>query len=169
MKAFSTSPARRAGGFTIVELAAVLVLVTLVSTLAIRSWFGRSEITLENAAEVLVEDLRHMQAHANLQHTPLEFVFDEDGGGYRARELHGEECSAGARRYTADAVFEDVRVEGVRVEMGERLVFDARGHPASDASITLRHRDATRTVLVGAETNSLTVERVVRRRVVRTD
>jgi type II secretory pathway pseudopilin PulG len=167
MRAFSTSPARRAGGFTIVELAAVLLLVTLVSTLAIRSWFARSEITLENAAEILVEDLRHMQAHANLQHTPLEFAFDEDGSGYRARDLHGNTCAEGARRYSADAVFEDVRVAGVRVEAGERLMFDALGHPACDASITLTQRGATRTVLVSARTNTIAVERDAPRNVVR--
>ncbi len=149
---------RREAGFTIVELAAALVLIMLVTTFAITAWFGRSDVTLQNAAELLIEDLRHVQTRAILEHTPVEVLFDVDGGGYRARELVGPELPDGARRYTRDAVFEDVRIGAVRVQGGGPLAFDALGHPASDASITLTQADGTRTVLVHARSSVIEIE-----------
>jgi len=148
----------RSGGFTILELAAVLVLVTLVSTLAIRAWFGRSDVTLQNAAELLASDLREVQAIATLRHAPHEMVFHEDGSGYFAHELGQPQESAHERHYSYDAVFEDVRVTQVRVAKGGRLVFDALGRPASDALITVSHRGVARTVLIDAALARVRVE-----------
>jgi len=157
--AFSSAlRASRSGGFTILELAAVLVMVTLVSTLAIRAWFGRSDVTLQNAAELLASDLREVQAIATLRHAPHEVVFHADGSGYFAHEMGQVEAAAHDRHYPRDAVFEDVRVTRVRVAKGGRLVFDALGRPASDASITVSHRGVALTVLVEAALARVSVE-----------
>jgi len=158
MAALRTSPPRRAGGFTIVELVAVLGLVTLISTVAIRSWFGRSEVTLQNAAELLASDLRGMQTRATIRRTPVEVVFHKDGGGYHAHDLGHSEDQRDVRRYPIDAVFEDVHIGSVRVEQGGALVFDAIGRPASSATITLVSGGFARTVLVDASTVRVTVE-----------
>ncbi|MCY2959225.1 MAG: GspH/FimT family pseudopilin [Planctomycetota bacterium] len=158
MAAFRSKARSGAGGFTIVEFVGVLVLMTAVSTIAIRAWFGRSEVTLQNAAELLANDLRQMQTHATLRRSPLEVVFDADGCGYHARDLGRAGGVDSVRRYTIDAVFEDVRIRSVQVQRGEKLVFDAIGRPASDASITLVHRGVARTVLVDAQALFIAVE-----------
>jgi len=158
MAAFRTSFSRRARGFTLLELVAVLGLITLVSTVAIRSWFSRSEVTLQNAAELLASDLRGMQTRATIRRTPVEVVFNKDGAGYHAHDLGQADQQRDERRYPTDAVFEDVRIDSVRVEHGGALVFDAIGRPASDATITLVSRGYARTVLVDAATFRVTVE-----------
>lgn len=158
MAASSTARSSRADGFTILELVAVLVMVTLVSTLAIRAWFGRSDVTLQNAAELLASDLREVQAISTLRHAPHEMVFNADGSGYFAREMGQVEEAAHERHYPRDAVFEDVQVTLVRVAKGEHLVFDALGRPASDAAITVSHRGVARTVLVDAARGRVSVE-----------
>ncbi|MBL8863713.1 MAG: prepilin-type N-terminal cleavage/methylation domain-containing protein [Planctomycetes bacterium] len=140
----------RGRGFTLPELAAVLVLVVVVSTVAIRAWFGRSEVTLQNAAELLVQDLRDAQVRASLTRTPHEVHFHADDGGYHVVAAGSTDAPACVRRYPADAVFEDVRIATVRVEHGPRLGFDALGRPSSDAAITLVQAGHARTVLVDA-------------------
>lgn len=158
MRAFFSRSRSRVTGFTIVELAAVLVVLMIVSTLAIRAWFGRSEVTLRNAAEVLVDDLRYLQTRATLLRAPVEVVFDTDGGGYHARELGGDVLVESARRYPQDAVFEDVHILGVNVPQGGSLVFDAFGHPGVDATILLSQRGVTRAVLVHSASGTIGLE-----------
>lgn len=149
---------RRAGGFTLLELMAVLALVALVSTVAIRVWFGRSEVTLQNATELLAAELRGYQTRAILDHAPIEIVFHEDGGGYHGHTLGTPDEARDARRYPSDAVFEDVRVGGVLLPRGERLVFDTLGRPNTDALITLVHRGVERHVRVDASAARIALE-----------
>lgn len=158
MAAVRSAGTRRAGGFTIVELAAVLVLVALVSTVAIRSWFARSDVTLENAAELLASDLRHMQTRATVRQVPVAVVFHADQGGYHGQDLGRSDGVEETRRYPHDAVFEDVRIDAVRFRQGDKLVFDSLGRPNVDVSITLVHHGVARTVLVDARRARVAVE-----------
>ncbi len=149
---------RRGGGFTILELALTLAAVTLVAALAIHAWFGRTEVTLHNAADLLAEDLRRMQTQAALQRTRIEVHFHADGGGYHAQVASPAGKVEGTRRYPMDAVFEDVRVDSVRVARGDFLVFDPQGRASSDATITLVQRGVACTVVVDATAMHVSVE-----------
>jgi Tfp pilus assembly protein FimT len=148
---------RRGHGFTILELALTLVAVTIVAALAIHAWFGRTDVTLRNAADLLAEDLRRMQMHAALERTPVEVHFHADGGGYHAQLLPSGRIE-GTRRYPMDAVFEDVRVASVRVAQGGNLVFGGQGRASSDATITLVQRGVACSVVVDASAMHVAVE-----------
>lgn len=164
MAASPRADPRRAGGFTLLELAGVLVLVAVVTTVAIGAWFSRSDVTLRNAADLVASDLRHLQTRASVLKVPVEVVFHEDHGGYHGVELdpsgsaRPEAKPLETRRYPVDAVFEDVRIGAVRLRHGERLVFDALGRPSSDASITLVHHGVAQSVLVDAHRARVAVE-----------
>lgn len=158
MAAMRSANARGPGGFTIVELVGVLALVTLVSTVAIRAWFARSEVTLQNAAELLASDLRSMQTRATIRRSPVEVVFHSGGVGYHSHDLGQSDDQRDLRLYPNDAVFEDVRIGAIRVERGGTLVFDAIGRPSSDATFTLVSNGHARTVLVDASLVRITVE-----------
>lgn len=158
MVAIRRMSARSSGGFTIVELVGVLALVTLVSTVAIRAWFARSDVTLLNAAELLASDLRTMQTRATIRRSPVEVVFQSDGAGYHSRDLGQGDDQRDLRLYPIDAVFEDVRIGTIRIDRGGTLVFDAIGRPSSNAAITLVSGGHARTVLVDASTVRITVE-----------
>lgn len=149
---------RRGGGFTILELALTLAAVTVVATVAIHAWFGRAEVTLHNAAELLAGDLRRMQTQAALQRAQIEVHFHADGGGYHAQVTKGAGTIEGTRRYPMDAVFEDVRVASVRVARGGMLIFDSHGRASSDATITLVQHGVARSVVVDASAMHVAVE-----------
>jgi Tfp pilus assembly protein FimT len=148
---------RSGEGFTILELALTLVAVTIVAALAIHAWFGRTDVTLRNAADLLAEDLRRMQTHAALQRTPVEVHFHADGGGYHGQHVKSGTIE-GTRRYPMDAVFEDVRVSSVRVANGGNLSFDPQGRASSDATITLIQRGVACSVVVDASAMHVAVE-----------
>lgn len=145
---FGDRSARR--GFTILELCLALVAVSLTAGLAIWSYFSRAEVTLVNAANLLVDDLILAQSRAASLHMPIEVVFHTDGGGYHIAALLGDDLpdAQNPRRYEADAIFEGVKIGSCVLGPEHRLVFDARGRPTSNVSITIVYRGETRTVLV---------------------
>lgn len=146
------------GAFTIVELAIVLGVLGLVTTLSIRAFFSRSEVTLQNAAELLASDLRDAQVLAAIRRAPHEVVFHPDGGGYHVRAVGSTGEPHNVRRYPRDAVFEDVELARIHVEGGGRLSFDALGRPSSDAVITVAQRGEARSVFVHARRARVDVE-----------
>lgn len=125
-------------GFTLLELLLALVATTLVAALAISFHFGRPEVSLSSAAELLADDLRLLQSRAISQGRPATLSFAQDGRGWVALP---PDDALPARRLDSDAVFEGVRFEEASVPGGGLLRFDARGVPDRDAALVLRQRD----------------------------
>lgn len=139
------------GGFSLLELLVVLALVTGLATFSVWAFFSRGEVTLDNAAELLVEDLHLAQSRALYLRTPVSVHFDDDGHGYGVSDGSGEKTGIEAldvlgRRYDTDAVFDGVSVVDVRGPAGRNVRFDAKGHVAGTTWITLGYRGESRTV-----------------------
>jgi prepilin-type N-terminal cleavage/methylation domain-containing protein len=155
---------RRAGagaqrrGFTILELVLTLLALGIVTTLSIGAYFSRSEVTLQNAAELLASDLREAQTLSAIRRAPHEVHFHADGGGYHLHVVGSEGDPKHVRRYPHDAVFEDVQIARVLVEGGGRLSFDTLGRPSSDATITVVQEGVARSVLVNRRRARIAVE-----------
>lgn len=141
---------RRGAGFTIVELMIVLAVVAVLSSLTIPAWFGRAEVTLDNAARLLARDLRDVQNRAALYQDTMLVVFDADGGGYTATSEDGVPLVAPdggrpyRRRYDRDAVFRGVRVESVDLGGLDAVEFTPKGTARRGARIVLTYRGAQR-------------------------
>lgn len=139
-------------GFSLLELLIALVVITGVATFSIWAYFARAEVTLESAAELLVEDLHIAQSRAQLLRTPVQIAFDSDGRGYRVLDSGGpsgiDALDIVGRRYDADAVFQGVEV--VRPADAGAIRFDPRGNLERDARVTLAYRGETRLVQIDA-------------------
>jgi prepilin-type N-terminal cleavage/methylation domain-containing protein len=140
-------------GFTILELVIVLMLASLAATAAIPAYFARSEVTLDNATRVIVDDLRQAQIRAVYRGAPVEVEFEPDGDGYcafdRGADPTSERTPTGiARRYSPDAVFEGVRISAVELGSQSALRFEADGSTRSSGRITLCYRGDARTVTI---------------------
>ena len=158
MESRSAGGRARRRGFTILELVLTLLVLGVVTTLSIGAYFSRSEVTLQNAAELLASDLREAQTLAAIQRAPREVHFHADGGGYHLRVVGAEGDPQYVRRYPRDAVFEDVQIARVLVEAGDRLSFDTLGRPSSDATITVVQKGIARSVLVDRRRSRIAVE-----------
>lgn len=138
MHASRDAAGRDPRGFTLLELLLALVALTLVAAVAISLHFGRPEVSLSSAAELLADDLRLLQSRAISHGRPATLTFTADGRGWSAL---APDDALPTRRLDSDAVFEGVRFEPGSVPRAGLLRFDARGVPEQDAALVLRHRD----------------------------
>ena len=101
----------RRGGFTILELLIALMLIAIVASLAVPSWFDRSEVTLENACVLLARDLRLAQNRAAVLGEETVVEFSTAGTGYTVYDpwgktiMHPRTRRPFHRDYAADGVF----------------------------------------------------------------
>lgn len=146
------SPGR--SGFTIIELIVVIMIVTFTAAVSMWAYFARPEVTLDNAAQLLVRDMRIAQARAALLHAPVTLVFHDAGDGYKV--VDGMEDMANPRyvperierRYSRDAVFEGVSILPIGLAARGRIVFETDKCDPSSGSITLSYGRATRIVQI---------------------
>ena len=143
-----------------------MALITLVATVAIPAFFERSEITLENAAELLASDLRAAQNRAAFLNREVHVHFLDGGRGYwidDAMNEHSTLITPSARRhYSENAVFEGVLVGNVVLGKGQLLSFLSRGLASTGARITLTFGGDSRVVTVEPITGQLAIEGTTR-------
>lgn len=143
-------------GFTLGELMLCFVALTVVALVAITSFFSQSEVTLHNAAKLFAEDVRIAQNRALLLQAPVEIHFEEGGDGYRILESRAapkhllDLVPPITRRYSADAVFEGVKILSRDLAGQPTLRFDAQGKALGPATIVFGFAGETRAVLIEA-------------------
>jgi len=149
-------------GFSLVALCVSLALIALVATLAIPAFFERSEITLENAAELLASDIRTAQNRAAFLNREVHVHFMDEGQGYWVDDAMNENSDliqpSTLRNYSENAVFQGVIVENVALGTGELLSFGTRGVASAGARITLTFEGDTRVVTVKPVNGHLAIE-----------
>ena len=149
--------------FTLLELIVALAMIAVVATLAVPAWFERGEVTLENAARLLADDLRDAQNRAAALGKPTTVSFSVDGTGYQASEAGGEVITHPrtgrpfVRSYPSDGVFEGVEVFEVELGPARGLTYTADGRAGSGGRIVLTFGAETRTLLVDPGTGRLTL------------
>lgn len=143
-------------GFTLGELMLCFAALTLVALVAITSFFSQSEVTLHNAARLFAEDVRIAQNRALLLQAPVEIHFEEGGDGYRILESRTapqhllDLVPPITRRYSADAVFEGVKILSRDLADQPTLRFDAQGKSTAAATIVFGFAGETRAVVIEA-------------------
>jgi type II secretory pathway pseudopilin PulG len=150
------APSER-GGFTIIEFLVVLILVTLTASVSIWAYFARPEITLDNAVQLLVRDMRIAQSRAAILHSTVSVVFREDGDGYRV--IDGTDGLVNStyrperidRRFSRDAVFEGVTILPIGLAARGQVLFDGERSDPRSGRITLAYGRATRIVEIEEE------------------
>lgn len=138
----------------------ILFVIALMAAAGVVTWFGRSSVTLDNAARLLAEDLRTVQNRAAFRGAPFEVHFRPDG--YQVRDSEGQPAKApigkGAyvRTYSENAIFRGVVVE--RSEFpNSTLVYDHRGF-AHGGTIVLGFEGESVTLRIEDQTGRIAVE-----------
>ena len=139
-------------GVSFLGLTLTLVSIAVLATIGIPLWFAQPSITLEKAAELLVQDMHNVQDHALITHSPCRIEFDPDGGGYGAYTSRGEALVSPMdngdyrRAYDADAVFRGVKIEKADFRGKSTLAFDRGGNALAPGTVVLSYNGETRTV-----------------------
>ena len=136
-------PGRMRSGFTIVELLAALMAISVAAAIVIPAHFSQGSVTLENAAILFARDVRAAQNRSAYLGLPSRIEFLADGEGYQATDWRGEVVrnprteEPFVRKYGENAVFEGVRIVAVDVGPGSALRFTGRGRALDGGRVTL--------------------------------
>ena len=161
----SRDPAARSTGRRGVSLLTILLTlagVALVAGLAIPLWFSRHDVTLDNAALLLVRDLRATQSRAAILGEPLQFELDQLG--WRAKLSDGQQVNrAGSdeplmRKLDANGVFEGVTLSEIQFGEDHSVAFGPIGEWKESGSIVLSFRGETRRIVVSAPHGDIQIE-----------
>lgn len=160
-----SAPIRKTPRFTLLGLVAVLVGIAATSAVVVPWWFGRAEVTLEAAAQLLAEDLHDVQNRAALRGERLEVRFAPDGTGYRAATAQGEDLESPmgngpfVRHYPRDAVFRGVIVTRTQFEGGDRLAFGRAGECLWAGEVELGFEGRRKVLRIDADTGAVHLDR----------
>lgn len=151
-------------GFSLLHMTLLLAVMTLLACVAIPGWFSRSDVTLDNAVQLLARDLSDAQDRAAFQHRSLRFEFDVGGDGYTVIDTQGRSLEAPVgrgrfvRRYSADAVFRGVRVESLAVGPDNALHFGPRGMALNGGRLVLAFQGEKRLIEIESASGNVSVD-----------
>jgi hypothetical protein len=146
---------------SLLHLMLVLSTISILSCAAILRWFGRADITLDNAVTLLAEDLRHVQGRAVFENTELQVVFFADGGGYEVLNANGQSIpgpigtASYLRRYDADAVFAGVVIGALDLGGGRRILYTPFGPVPAQGTIVVAFGNEQRSISLVDESASM--------------
>ena len=164
MPGLRPSPRDDVGGFTLLHLLVVLVALAALAVVGIPGFFERPNVTLENGAVLLAEDLRTAQNRAAFSREPLFLRMFPDGDGYEVMARTGKPIAdprSGrpfVRRYSVDGVFEGLRIAGYRTGPDDTLVLSPTGETSDDFEVRLEFLGDERLVRAARGTGLVTIE-----------
>lgn len=148
-------------GFTLLELLAALVLLSVWAAWVISTHFRAPEVTLEKAAILLAQDVRTAQNRSAYLGEPAVMEFDAEG--YRLVDPRGRVVRHPrtqlpfVRVWSYDAVFEGVELRHADFEGAARVEFDRVGTVSTGGHVSITYRDDRRTVLVAPGSGRLQI------------
>ncbi len=129
-----------------------LVGIAVLASIGIPLWFSQPRISLQSAAELLVQDMRTVRDRSIDSYMPCRIDFDTDGGGYAAFDNSGNALEAPMgngnylRDYDSDAVFRGIKIERASFGGTSTLKFDRSGSESAPGFVTLSYGGETRKI-----------------------
>lgn len=156
---------RSAGGFTLIEVALVVLIVSVLLAMAAPRLHGLTRARIDAAAERTRAVVAYLNDEAALRGRIYRFTVDDDGGGWSIRALSPWTPSAAEPEFQEiwDPVARDTRIEsGVRIaelRLGERRTGGNDSHVyftpdgvSEDLQILLEGEEENRTIELNAAT-----------------
>ncbi|MBI1382619.1 MAG: hypothetical protein GC161_16200 [Planctomycetaceae bacterium] len=148
--------------FDLRHLIGLLLGLALLAAAGLPAWFNRPDVTLANAADLLVIDLRCAQNLAVVRSSPTFVVLDP--GGYEVVDADGAVLDNPrteqpfVRRWDRDAVFRGVELSKLALaDGGNRISFDRNGYVQPGGDVWLSFRGERRRVWIEAPRGLLSV------------
>ena len=162
IRRFTTRQAIRARstGFSLAELALVVVIMAILSAIAIPRFAAATRNSaVDQAARRLAGDLRLAQAEAIKTQRQQSVVIDIGTNAYTLVGMAHPDHPSGTFVVTfGGQVYRDVRISAVDFGGANILTFDRFGGPSSPGTVILGSTARTKTVRVAAGAGRITVE-----------
>lgn len=155
---------RRKAGVSLLVVLIILAALALAAGLAIPAFFARHRVTLDNAAKLIARDLRVAQNWAAYSGEEAIFSFNDDGTGYRLKDGKGrvverpDQKGIFARSFSADAVFEGIRISDVQCGPDGAIIFDPQGRVLAPGSVRVLFGSDSRVLHVEAPSGLVSID-----------
>lgn len=149
----------RSGGFTMVELIVVMVILAILAVVVIPYAVGYSGLRARSAARMVMADLEYAQSEAIVTQVPVTVTFDVASDSYTVSNasgplIHPITKSAYEVRLDQSRGMSDVTIASASFGVGSAVTFDVLGAPDSSGTVA---------VAAGADTYYVTVKPVTGR------
>lgn len=153
----------RKGGFTIIELVMVIVLIAIMAALAIPKFDSYYAIKLGGAARKLLFDIRYAQRLAIAQHDSYGVEFNTAANTYRIYKVSDNSTaieplsrSSFLVDYTANTEFKDIDITSVNFGGTTKIAFSSLGVPKNgsgvdlsvNGTVTISYKGSSQTITV---------------------
>ena len=157
-------PGERRSGISLLVVLATLGVIAVLAAVVIPAVFTRGSLTVDNAARILVRDMRAAQNWAAYHGHDVTFLIEASGDGYHVVDHNGEVIvrkdppGRFERRFSIDGVFEGVTLSEVDLGPKRAVTFDAQGRISRSGSVRVNFRDGHRRVTVSEKTGLVAIE-----------
>ena len=160
-------------GFTIIELAMVIVLIAILAALAIPRFDSFYSIKLEGAARKLVADIRYTQRLAIALHDDYGVEFNTSAETYRVYRVSDNATateplsrSAYQTSFAANSEFQGIDISSASFGGTQHVRFNSLGTPrdgnnsvlSSNGTVVLSYKGNSRTITVTPNTSKVTLQ-----------
>ena len=149
--------------FTLLEIIAVLVIISIAALIAIPMFSSASETQLRAAANMIAADLEYARSMAISKQKTYKVVFDETNESYTVEDagsvishpvIIGKDYEI---KFSDDSRVNQVDIVEVDFNSSLQVEFNYLGSPDSGGTVRLAARSSTMTITVEAVTGFITI------------
>jgi len=153
------------GGFTIVELVIIVVVISIAALVAIPMMSSAASLQIRSAANMISADLEYARSMAITRGQNYSVIFDKDADSYKIVDPLGATIQHPVKKgfpYVIDFQNES-RLSRVDITIAEfngdqTVVFDCLGSPDSGGTVILQADGETKTVTVEPVTGFISIQ-----------
>lgn len=168
-----TGPNRPAGGFTLIEIIAVVVILAIAALIAVPAFSGASEMQVKSAADKLAADIEYAKSMSVTTQKTHRVTFSVSGSSYDVRDMSTNTVindpvvnAPFTVTYGPNSRLSAVTIQSAVFGGGTSVQFDATGTPrdssgtalAASGSVVLRASGRTYTVRVEPITGYVSIQ-----------
>jgi prepilin-type N-terminal cleavage/methylation domain-containing protein len=152
---------RPSGGFTLVEIIAVVVILAIAALIAVPAFSGAAEMQGKAAADKLAADIEYAKSLAVTTQRVHRVTFDVNAESYDIRDMSTDTIVTDPVRkapftvaYATDQRLSSVKLQSASFGGGSSIQFDATGTPQDSGDTAI---GATGTVVLAAKGQTFTI------------
>lgn len=146
--ASTTRPARRARGYTLVEVLMVVVIVGIAAAVVVPQMLEAGSMQIQSAGRMVIADIIYAQNEAIAQQANRKLVFDPAQNSYKITDASGNALASSWRMggggttdytvsFTGDSRFDRVKLSAAAFNNATTLEFDPLGGPLAGGTVDL--------------------------------
>lgn len=156
---------RMGGGFTMVEIVIVVVIIGIAALIAVPMMSSAASLQIRSAANMIAADIEYTKSMAISRGQKHSVVFDKDADSYKIVDSGGNVIQHPVKKgFTYIVSFQNEKrlnqVDITSADFGgsQTVTFDCLGSPDNGGSVVLQADGTTRTVTVEPVTGFITIQ-----------